>query len=125
MLSGQTILVVEEEFLIALDIQRVLEDHDAGQCVFARSITEALALRDRWIGYGLAIIELQANHTDGLELLAGLQTAGIALVVTTADLSLRSGLPGVPGIQVLIKPFPEAELVSAIKEALATANQNE
>ncbi|GLQ08381.1 hypothetical protein GCM10007913_03130 [Devosia yakushimensis] len=125
MLSAQTILVVEEEFLIALDIQRVLEDHDVGQCVFARSIAEALALRERWSDYGLAIVELQANHADGLELLQGLKAAGLALVVTTADLSLRPGLSGLPDVGILIKPFPEAELVSAIKQALTSVPQNE
>lgn len=125
MFSGQTVLVVEEEFLIALDIQRVLEDHDVGQCVFARSAAEALALRDRWTDYSLAIVDLQADHGDGLALLEGLRAAGIALVVTTADLSLRSRLPGVPDTQILIKPFPEAELISAVREALIKIPQNE
>ncbi|HWU17435.1 MAG TPA: hypothetical protein VN155_07105 [Devosia sp.] len=124
MLNGRTILIVEEEFLIALDIQRVLEDHDAGQCVFARSAAEALALSERWHTYSLAIVELRPDHADSIALLRGLSQAGTNLIVTTSDPGLRSGSDVAPGAPTLIKPFPEEELLSAIGKTLSAA-QNE
>jgi CheY-like chemotaxis protein len=118
MLTGQTVLIVEEEFLIALDIQRVLEDRNAGQCVCARSVAEALSLRERWPDYQLAIVEFRADQPDDTELLRGLTAAGIRLIITTADHALHSGIPDAPGMPILVKPFPEADLVSAIALAL-------
>lgn len=118
MLTGQKTLVVEEEFLIALDIQRVLEEHNVGQCVFARSSQEALALRERWPEYSLAIVELRARQPANLELLRGLDAAGVRLIITTSDLSQRAGVLDLPEAPTLIKPFPEAELMSAINKAL-------
>lgn len=121
MLTGQTVLIVEEEFLIALDIQRVLEDHDVGQCVFARSVAEALALRDRWPQYNLAIVEFSTDQPANLELLHGLAAAGIRTIITTSDRLLYFGIADAPGAPVLVKPFPEAELMSAIAQALIPA----
>lgn len=118
MLTGQKTLVVEEEFLIALDIQRVLEEHNVGQCVFARSSEEALEQRARWSEYALAIVELRASQPANLELLRGLDAAGVNLIITTSDLSQRAGLLDLPNAPTLIKPFPEAELMSAISKAL-------
>jgi CheY-like chemotaxis protein len=118
MLTGQKTLVVEEEFLIALDIQRVLEEHKVGQCVFARSSEEALEQRARWSEYALAIVELRASQPANLELLRGLDAAGVNLIITTSDLSQRAGLLDLPNAPTLIKPFPEAELMSAISKAL-------
>ena len=118
MLTGQTVLIVEEEFLIALDIQRVLEDRNVGQCVCARSVAEALSLRERWPDYQLAIVEFRADQPDSIELLRGLTAAGIRLIITTADHALHAGIPNAPGAPVLVKPFPEADLVSAITLAL-------
>ena len=118
MLTGQTVLIVEEEFLIALDIQRVLEDRNVGQCVCARSVAEALSLRQRWPDYDLAIVEFRVDQPDNVELLHGLKAAGIAMIVTTADHALHTGLADAPEAPILVKPFPEAELVNAITLAL-------
>ena len=118
MLNGQTVLIVETEFLIALDIQRVLELLGAGQTVFARNTIEALDAAPQWSGFGLALVELHHERDDDLALLQGLKQAGVPLVLLTADIAIRRGSPSLPGAPVVMKPFSEEDLVSAIRQAL-------
>jgi len=118
MLTGQTVLIVETEFLIALDIQRVLEFLGAGQTVFARNTIEALDAAARWPGFSLALVEIHHERDEDLALLRGLKEAGVALVLLTADIALRRGSASFPGTPIVMKPFLEEELASAIELAL-------
>lgn len=118
MLNGKTVLVVEEEFLIALDLQRMLEALQAGPAMFARSTDEALGLRERWHQISLAIVELRPADEPGAELAAQLRAAAIPVVICTSDCSHRRGLPGLPGVPVVTKPILESDLEGAIAAAL-------
>ena len=85
MLTDQTILIVEEEFLIALDIQGMLEALVAGQMLFARSTVEAHQSEPHWPSIDLAIVEIGADQTTVATLIEGLRAAGIAIILTTTD----------------------------------------
>lgn len=119
MLSGCTVLVVEEEFLIALDIQRVLESLHAEQTLFARHSVEAQAMPAGWPGINLAIIELRADCPAGFELAQQLAAAAIPMIITTSDPGLHTAIAGPIQPQILLKPIPDIELASAIQQALA------
>lgn len=116
MLKGRPALIVEAEFLIALDIQRMLETLGAGQTLFARNAAEAHQLQASWPDIALAIVELRAGDPLGQQLHETLVGAGIPVVLTTADLSLHSSAPGV----FVTKPIPEEDLASAVQRALAS-----
>jgi CheY-like chemotaxis protein len=124
MLAGQAILIVETEFLIALEIERCLETFGASRTVFARSTREALASAQNWSCFGVALVEVHPNHDEDLALLRGLQQAGVKLVVMASDSAARHSFDGNPAAPVIIKPFSEDDLASAISRALATG-QNE
>lgn len=119
MLNGRNILVVEEEFLIALDIQRMLESHKAGQMLFARSPQEALEQQTHWPTLGLAIVELNIDAEQSLALAERLRDAGTPLILHTADSSVRNGHSKFPGVPVVVKPASEDRLHEAIHTALA------
>lgn len=120
MLTGQKVLIVESEFLIALDIQRCLESFGATQTVFARNTTEVLDAIDRWPGFSLALVEVRHQHDDDTALLRGLEAAGIKLILLTADATLRRGHSDFPAAPVVMKPFLEDDLASALERALAS-----
>lgn len=115
MLSRLRLLIVEDVFLIALDIQRVLEGANAGQTVFARDFTEAAALADRFGEFDLAIV----NPPDppSLEIASKLVAAGPAIVVCTAAQMDLSGTP-LAGAPLVIKPFSDDDLLAACRKAL-------
>ena len=119
MLNGRTALVVEEEFLIALDIQRMLEANGAGQILFARTTAEAEQLSASWPELGLAIVEVRSHGTTAHSLVDSLKRAGVPLVLTTADVTMGKGARAFPDLTLIPKPIPEDALASAIEQALA------
>lgn len=119
MLNGRSALIVEEEFLIALDIQRMLENLNVGQTLFARSVAEAEQLVSSSPDIGLAIIEVHLDNTDAARLAERLSAAGVPVVLTTADMAIRRGFSTLPNLPVVIKPMPEDIMASAIEQALA------
>jgi len=119
MLSGRKILIVEAEFLIALDIQRMLETLLSGDMLFARSPKEARAHEQLWPSIDLAIVELGLDPQESLALLHGLRRAGTALILSTGDSKIRQGHPEFPGAPVIVKPMSEEDFHRAVTVALA------
>jgi CheY-like chemotaxis protein len=119
MIDGKNFLIIENEFLIALDMQRILESAGASQTVFARSSAEVERLRDRWSQFDLVLVEMAHHDTQAPELIAALTKTGIRVALTSFETSFQRGVPDFPGIPVLVKPFAEADFVATCKAALA------
>ena len=115
MLSRLRLLIVEDAFLIALEIQRILEDANAAQTVFARNFAEVSGLAERFSEFDLAIVN--PPETFDLEIATRLAQAGPALVVCTAAHKDLSGTP-LAGAPLVIKPFSDADLLTACHAAL-------
>ncbi|HEY0032624.1 MAG TPA: hypothetical protein VGB81_05110 [Devosia sp.] len=118
MLDGTNVLVIEEEFLIALDIQRMLEGLNSGQVLFARSALEASSMHDHWSAVGLAIVELSLQPNAALELVQRLLDQRIPVVLCSADMAFSTGAPQYPQLPLVIKPMAETDLVAAIRKVL-------
>ena len=118
MLSGERLLIVEEVFLIALDIQRALEGARALQAVFARNFEEAAALTERFDGFQLAIVNPPAPGSEEMRTAERLVAAGVAIVVCTAARLDLSATP-LAGAEIVTKPFSDDELLAACGRALA------
>lgn len=118
MLSGERLLIVEEEFLIALDIQRVLEDANAQSAVFCRNFSEVEALADRISEFDLAIVNPPQPNSAGIAMAERLLAAGVALVVCSA---YRGELkdPVLATAEFVGKPFSDDDLLAACRRALA------
>lgn len=122
MLAGQTVLVVEAEYLIALDIQTSLEDLAAGEVIIAQSAPHAREmLGEDWHRYSLAIIEVERGLPDNMNFAGELGRRGVSVIVLTADAELHKTLS--PGIPILQKPVPSEALTAAV--AAVSALQNE
>jgi DNA-binding response OmpR family regulator len=123
MLSNIRVLVVEAEFLVALDIQRVLQAADAAETALARTIEEAAGLAPRFTCFHLAILESPPGSIAAMRLAESLASAGVAVVLVTTDpASASSNAEGSP-FTILAKPFAEAELLAACAKALALGNR--
>ena len=120
MLKNINVLVIEKEFLIALDIQRMLETLDVGEIVFARSLEEAGQLEHHWPRIGLAIVEVTLEPQTASALVERLLASGIAVVLSSADTGLSPGVNSALLLPLVGKPMAENELVQAIGKALAS-----
>jgi len=118
MLDGRAVLIIEAELLIALDMQRVLETAGCASVAVARSPEEFAAMADR-IVCDLVLLELLHDaDAAGLALARRLAAGGTALVLTSPDSRHRRGLPAMPCVPVVTKPFSDAELLAACRAAL-------
>ena len=118
MLSGERLLIVEEEFLIALEIQRVLEGTNAQQPVFARNFDEVATLTDRLAEFDLAIVTPPRLGTADHAVFEKLVTAGLAVVICSA-VPERLAKTGLTTGEFVSKPFSDTELLAACRRALA------
>jgi DNA-binding response OmpR family regulator len=113
----QNILIVEDEFLVALEMQSILEDEGYTVVGVAADLAGALALTEQEID--LALVDL--NLRDGLtgpqigEKLANEHDVAV-LFVTANPRLLGEGVAGTIG--VITKPTDEAALLSAVRFGL-------
>jgi DNA-binding response OmpR family regulator len=117
-----SILIVEDEMLVALEMESILEERGYDVVGIASDLQEALAFADRNVD--LALVDL--NLRDGLtgpeigRRLANEHRAKV-LFVTANPRLLGDGIAGTIG--VLTKPTDESSLTSAIAFALRRSTE--
>ncbi len=111
------ILIVEDEFLIACEMQGILEDNGY-RCV---GIAADLPAAARYFDEPLDLALVDLNLRDGLtgpQIGDRLSRAGVHVIFVTANpLLLGEGIAGAVG--VLTKPTDETTLIAAVSYALA------
>ena len=117
MLKDKTVIIVEGEVLIALDIQRDLAEANARNIIFARSSREILG--DTLPQADIAIVEIAPGEADGAELARRFDSSGTPCILTSADGEARHGLPDLAHLPLLAKPFSRDQLLDAVRSALA------
>lgn len=126
-LAGKRCLILEDEFLIALDLERILESAGAAEVVSTSRIAQA---RDALAGDGkfdVALLDLKLDDESSDPIAATLKERGVPFVFITGMSS--KGKPGTevsqkwPGVQMLEKPFEQATLLEVLSELLGKAGK--
>ena len=116
MLQGLRILIVEDEPLIALDLETGIIDHQGVVVGPANTIIGALRLIDDGDVHG-AIIDLRLKDGSALPVAERLSAAGTPFVIHSgqADVMLAGAWPNVP---VIGKPAPTEAVIAALSAAI-------
>lgn len=109
LLAGMSVLVVEDEYLIALEAQRMIEEAGAEQVMLANSTRDVHKLLADGPRIDAVVLDLKLGDEDALPLVAEFVGRGISLLVTTG---LDAAAP--EGILCLTKPYRDSDLVDAI-----------
>lgn len=111
-MHGLHVLVVEEEYLIAADMEQTLRDAGVAEVT---TVLDADAARAIDLSrFDIAVIEAKFGSASAVALCAALRAVGVAVVVTSADQTVQSLFTGaIP----LPKPFDSAALLSACDAA--------
>jgi DNA-binding response OmpR family regulator len=122
-IAGKRLLVVEDEFLILLDIQSTLETAGAKSVVTASRVQDALnAIADsEKIGarFDAALLDLKLDHESSAPIAERLASAGVPFIFLTGaptDIALAKQFGSIP---IVGKPFDSATLLAALSNALA------
>lgn len=112
-LAGLTILIVEDEYLIALEAQRMAEEAGADRVILANAVAEARRLLSDGQGIDVAVLDLKLGMEDASPLIGEFSNGNTALIVATG---LDTDVPD--GVQLLMKPYRDADFVGGILNAL-------
>jgi CheY-like chemotaxis protein len=121
-LCGKRILVVEDEFLILLDIQGILESAGAKSIVTASRIDDALTAIANNQGadrFDTAVLDLKLDKDSAIPAAEQLAKLGVPFVFLTGspdDADLAHEFKSTP---VVSKPFDCAALLAALQQALS------
>jgi DNA-binding response OmpR family regulator len=122
-LAGKRVLVVEDEFLILLDIQNTLEAAGAKSVITASRVQDALnAISDsEKIGakFDAALLDLKLDHESSAPIAERLAAAGVPFIFLTGaptDVELAKQFGSAP---IVGKPFDAETLLGGVQTAMA------
>ena len=109
-LAGMSVLILEDEPLVAMFVESCLQDAGATIVKIAASISAARSVLNE--SFDAAVIDLHLADGDASALIGVLSGRGIPVVVTTGDTIDREMLTQT--VAVLQKPYPEADLIKVL-----------
>ena len=119
------ILLVEDDWLVARTIQQVLEGAGHGVVAWVGSAQEALIAAAN-LSPRLLLVDIQLpGSVDGVALVRMLrehQTIRVVFVTSHSDAGTLARVADVTPEDVLVKPFSQEQLLSAVSLALQTPN---
>ena len=116
-LAGKRLLVVEDEFLIALDIESILQGAGADVQTVNR-IDQALGLIESGSRFDAAVLDHKLERETSIAIAERLQAQNVPFVFLTGaagDASISAQFANAP---VVGKPFDSETLFSALKRVM-------
>ena len=105
-----SVLILEDEPLVAMFVESCLQDAGAAVVKIAASISAARSVLNE--SFDAAVIDLHVADGDASPLIGVLSGRGIPVVVTTGGTIDREMLTQT--VAVLQKPYPEADLIKVL-----------
>lgn len=118
-LEGMRVLVMEDEFLIAMDVEELCREHGAREVVLARSLDDLPLDLPDGLGFDAAILDVMVAGRSTLELAQALVERRIPFVFATGYAGADALFEAVAGIEVVEKPYAGEALIAAMARAVA------
>jgi DNA-binding response OmpR family regulator len=116
LLDGLRLLILEDEFLIAMDVEQLCRDHGAQEVVIARSLAEidqdSLASQ-----FDAAIVDLMLDGVSTLDFARLLRDRGLPFVFASGYSDVEELKSSFPGVQLVGKPYAGNDLIEAVAAA--------
>jgi CheY-like chemotaxis protein len=112
-LAGFSILVLEDEYLIAMDVEQLCREHGAKEAVLIRElggIDDSIAARH----FDVAVIDAMLDGHSTLDFARRLRDRKVPFVFATGYDDAAERFADFPGVPVVGKPYSGEELIEAI-----------
>ena len=119
-ISGLSILLVEDEYLIALDAEEMLNEMGAAAVKVVSTIEDA-QVRIAEGGFDLAILDVNLNGRMSTPLAEALRGLGIPIVFTTGYSLRHRPIAGLEDCICVNKPYTAQRLKEGVSQALLQA----
>jgi CheY-like chemotaxis protein len=120
LLDGLRILILEDEFLIAMDVEQLCRDNGAVDAVIVRDLTE-IDRTDGLGGFDAAVVDLMLGGVSTLDFAALLQSTGIPFVFASGYSDADEIRASFPEIRLVAKPYSGDDLIEALAVACGRA----
>jgi CheY-like chemotaxis protein len=115
LLTDLRILVLEDEYLIAMDVEHLCLEQGAAAVTIARSLEEVEA----GASFDAAVLDLMLSGHSTLDFADELKERGVPFVFASGYGDRKDIAVRFPGVPIVVKPYAGADLI----EALAAAHQ--
>lgn len=119
-LAGMHVLVMEDEFLIAMDVEELCREHGAADVTIVRRLDE-LGGRSIEQEVNVAILDVMLGGTSTTDFARTLTQHRIPFVFATGYTDFEEHLDA--GVEVVGKPYSAADLIAALERAMARTNK--
>lgn len=116
-LAGRRILILEDEPLIAMDVEQLCREEGATDVVIMRSLSEAGDAGSVTERFDVAILDLMLGGTSTLDFAGELWGLGLPFVIASGYTDIDEILRAFPGVKVIGKPYAGTELMEAVAAA--------
>ena len=116
LLDGLRILVLEDEFLIAMDVEQLCRDYGAGEVVIARDLAE-IDQQKIVTRFDAAIVDLMLGGASTLDFASQLRQSGVPFVFASGYSDADEIQASFPGVRLVAKPYSGDDLVEAVAAA--------
>jgi CheY-like chemotaxis protein len=115
-LSGLRILIIEDESLIALDVEQLCREHGASDIVIERDLG-GLQTDGALDGFDVAIVDLMLSGVSALPFAEKLRDRNRPFVFTSGFGDMDRLQRAFPGVRAVAKPFSGSDLIEAVAAA--------
>jgi DNA-binding response OmpR family regulator len=116
LLAGMHILVLEDEFLIAMDVELLCRDHGATAVTIAQDLPETGPEKP---DFDAAILDIMIGGESTLPFARKLQEQGIPFIFASGYTDSDEILTAFPDVALIGKPYSGNDLIEAVAEACA------
>ena len=113
-LRGLRVLILEDEILIALDLEQLFRDLGVDEVIVARNLDDV----DADAAFDVAVLDLMLAGRSTVEFAATLFARGVPFVFATGRSDAAQLLADLPDVPIVDKPFSNEALVQAVAEAM-------
>lgn len=114
LLAGLRILVLEDEYLIAMDVEQLCRDHGAADVHIRRNLDE---VENGELSFDAAIIDVMLHGRPTLDFARTLQARNVPFVFASGYADVDEIFAAFPGVAVVGKPYSGGDLVDALVAA--------
>lgn len=120
-LTKGSVLIVEDNLIVALDLEELFQAHGAERVEISGSVADAIE-KINTIHFDVCLLEFMIGAENTIPVAELLRSKGIPFLFTTAYSSETLGRANFADIEMVAKPFVERELVERIALAMRPAS---
>jgi CheY-like chemotaxis protein len=124
MLAGLRLLIVEDEFLIAMDVEQLCRENGAVEALVVGTAAELDAHAAGGGDFDAAVLDVMIDGRSTLDFARGLEQRGIPFIFATGYSDRSDVFSAFPAVRVVGQPYTGDELVEALAAAVGGAGRS-